>query len=305
MRFIFKSQSRVAVIAILSALTLLAQGCATAEEDEAQLLDEVDQADQAQMAEETDQEVSQAVPGSVIDERLTLREATAQRIAGSYSRDGATLNFVAEKRQDSASLVLTGAAGQPLFESRRGADASGVSVSIDALGGRLVTQGTDKEELAAQMATEMATDPTAPADLFSHADLRALPWLSRALGAEGITGRDYPASLPLHLLAEVVAQATDTDVPPLPVDELQSNAATPPAEYETLCQDLSGDPNNNDCFGMCGRGCSCWSWVCGDCCWHEGCDYHDQQCRRCAWNRPHACYLCVNAHIAFPIGGGC
>merc|ERR1719419_1477347 len=31
----------------------------------------------------------------------------------------------------------------------------------------------------------------------------------------------------------------------------------------------------NECFGMCGAECSCWSWVCGDCdCW-AGCHQHD------------------------------
>jgi hypothetical protein len=35
---------------------------------------------------------------------------------------------------------------------------------------------------------------------------------------------------------------------------------------------------DNECFGMCGQGCDCWSWVCGDCdCW-MGCYQHDEYC---------------------------
>ena len=35
---------------------------------------------------------------------------------------------------------------------------------------------------------------------------------------------------------------------------------------------------DNDCFGMCGYGCSCWSWLCGDCCVHRYCLTHDKCC---------------------------
>ena len=35
---------------------------------------------------------------------------------------------------------------------------------------------------------------------------------------------------------------------------------------------------DNECFGMCGYGCFCWSIVCGDCCIHNYCETHDQCC---------------------------
>ena len=44
------------------------------------------------------------------------------------------------------------------------------------------------------------------------------------------------------------------------------------------CQDLRSDPNNNDCLGMCGPGCTCWSWVCGNCCRNQFCYEHDLCC---------------------------
>lgn len=43
---------------------------------------------------------------------------------------------------------------------------------------------------------------------------------------------------------------------------------------------LAGDPNNDNCLGMCGKGCSCWSFVCGDCCFNRGCYEHDMCCRK-------------------------
>ena len=36
----------------------------------------------------------------------------------------------------------------------------------------------------------------------------------------------------------------------------------------------------NRCHGMCGKGCSCWSFVCGDCCVHRYCESHDTCCAR-------------------------
>jgi hypothetical protein len=39
-----------------------------------------------------------------------------------------------------------------------------------------------------------------------------------------------------------------------------------------------GNCCGNSCFGRCGDGCSCWSWVCGDCNNHQGCQEHDYYC---------------------------
>lgn len=50
-------------------------------------------------------------------------------------------------------------------------------------------------------------------------------------------------------------------------------------EKENSCQDLRSDPNNNDCLGMCGYGCSCWYFICGNCCQNRLCFEHDKCCR--------------------------
>ncbi|MGH2562652.1 MAG: hypothetical protein ACRDJH_26640 [Thermomicrobiales bacterium] len=54
-----------------------------------------------------------------------------------------------------------------------------------------------------------------------------------------------------------------------------------------------GYPNEaQDCFGMCGPGCSeCWEWVCGDCCFHQFCADHDAQMRACeSTGDPYSCF---------------
>jgi hypothetical protein len=48
---------------------------------------------------------------------------------------------------------------------------------------------------------------------------------------------------------------------------------------------------------MCGPGCSCWSWVCGDCCYHYGCARHDSWCRNGQW------YYCYNITAVIALFG--
>lgn len=62
----------------------------------------------------------------------------------------------------------------------------------------------------------------------------------------------------------------------------------PPCGELRPCNDY---PNSDDgCFGMCGDGCSCWRWVCGDCCWHPGCAVHDAFCRSGPLGQVVGCY---------------
>lgn len=45
-----------------------------------------------------------------------------------------------------------------------------------------------------------------------------------------------------------------------------------------ICLDLRSNPHNDECLGMCGPGCTCWSFVCGDCCYNKLCLEHDKCC---------------------------
>lgn len=49
---------------------------------------------------------------------------------------------------------------------------------------------------------------------------------------------------------------------------------------ETRCS----KPTKHDCRGMCGAGCNCWEWVCGDCCFHQSCYEHDLCCKHAPWS---------------------
>ena len=45
------------------------------------------------------------------------------------------------------------------------------------------------------------------------------------------------------------------------------------------CLDLRSNPHDDECLGMCGPGCTCWSFVCGNCCYNKLCLEHDKCCR--------------------------
>ena len=106
-------------------------------------------------------------------------------------------------------------------------------------------------------------------------EVKLLERASAALG-EKSTG---PAILrSFHVLCLNLLKSSDTEIP----DELR---AAPDMEDDTAdhhdrqkrgCR----KPKKNNCRGLCGKGCSCWWWVCGDCCSHTGCKQHDLCCKK-------------------------
>ena len=67
--------------------------------------------------------------------------------------------------------------------------------------------------------------------------------------------------------------------------------------FDTTCPSRSLCPGSSECFGMCGRGCTCWQFLCGDCCRHRGCEEHDTCCRSSGFSAGVRCW--------FPIGFSC
>ena len=60
--------------------------------------------------------------------------------------------------------------------------------------------------------------------------------------------------------------------------DLDDETAEQRGKRNQRCSSLTSDPHNSTCTGMCGPSCTCWTWVCGDCCWHSGCHKHDRCC---------------------------
>lgn len=211
---------------------------------------------------------------------ITLSTSSPQRVTGSYADSvGDTLHFDLAKVNDDVYLDLSGIGGRPILRI----ETNGDEYDFTYLGGGL-TMRTSKQ-FVAQVRSETETQPNNVSttgfaftgdthlldDMLALPEMKQLPALSRALGVRGLTGSDFPAVLALHKIAQQAAMAFNVNVEKL--DTLQSKGA--------YCDAY---PNSADsCYGMCGPGCSCWSWVCGDCCYHYGCAVHDSWCREGKW----------------------
>ena len=113
---------------------------------------------------------------------------------------------------------------------------------------------------------------------------------AQAVGDLGIQGSDseYPAVMRFYLLALRLAITRDSS------DEFNSVPETKSFSEHREKRGVSCDSNGatcssqsrcpskrgrNKCFGLCGKNCWCWSFVCGDCCVHQYCLSHDQCCK--------------------------
>ena len=101
--------------------------------------------------------------------------------------------------------------------------------------------------------------------------------LERVSAALGDNSTRLEILQPFHALCFDLLKKSEVEIPA----ELR---AAPDLEEETTDQHTREKrcfrPTLNRCEGLCGLGCRCWSWFCGDCCWHRGCYEHDLCCNR-------------------------
>ena len=102
----------------------------------------------------------------------------------------------------------------------------------------------------------------------SKCEINLLADAAVAMGGQGITSRDYPSTLPLYMTASRIASHS------------LANAQSNPPKGSQECLKDCPPCSDQECLGMCGYGCTCWEWACGDCCTHTGCYYHDLCCRK-------------------------
>jgi len=111
--------------------------------------------------------------------------------------------------------------------------------------------------------------------LFKVKELALLAEAAEAVGQRGLTGRNTPAVLPFFMFA---LRLTDLHQSP----SVSNATAVTHRQERMLCADKKDclPCPKLDCLGLCGRKCSCWRWVCGDCCWNLGCYEHDLCCEK-------------------------
>ena len=130
---------------------------------------------------------------------------------------------------------------------------------------------------------------SAAQELVTRSEANSIIEAATALGSAGVMGTDSPAAQQLYVLALRLAKikgmmergdvATSDDT----VSTRHSFHSMYAYEQETCPECTTGScpymgDQSNDCHGMCGRECSCWPWVCGDCCVQQGCLDHDNCC---------------------------
>ena len=126
-------------------------------------------------------------------------------------------------------------------------------------------------------------------DLLQLEETGLLEDASRALGERGVTGKNTPAVLPFHMFALKVTRLFEISLQNATTDELDDE--TPSSVYPSPRQQrffswigrlfhCKKYKKYADCKGLCGKGCNCWWWVCGDCCYHRACYDHDVCCEK-------------------------
>jgi len=255
-------------------------------------------------------ELEASQPAAPSQEGLNLDPpSSANRLSGSYKSGETILYFDSYRLGDAIRFKLSKGDRTPLVElSNSSTDykasfrhgALTLTADAGAVRDAIARQGHEQDVGVPQQAegaeVRSVGDTLALPTTLASAELALLPALSRSLGEAGYPGFKSAPALTLHRFALYREQKADSaDVPALPSAPLASEleGAVP------YCESLTGNINHNDCYGMCGRGCSCWSWVCGDCCYHRGCALHDDQCRKCSWRNPVACTNCYSNIIFF------
>jgi hypothetical protein len=222
-----------------------------------------------------------------------LRIATPDRLAGSYvDAAGGGIEFETARSGDNLYMHIATKSGRELIHAETTADSyvfryldSRLTLEVSkAWVEQVRLEGEDGPAAADESQMKWTGDMAVLDEMIGVPEVRSLPHLSRALGAAGYTGSKYPAVLPLHKMARQSADALGIQVEPLPAA---------PGDENSFCS----RPTANECYGMCGPGCSCWSWVCGDCCYHYGCARHDTWCRQGQW------YYCYNITAVIALFG--
>ena len=93
---------------------------------------------------------------------------------------------------------------------------------------------------------------------------------------EGIVGSENPPVMRYYGLARILAVLTDDRTLLRPKQNLIKDPKA--CDSYHACYYSCPPCKSDKCFGLCGRTCTCWRWVCGDCCWHRGCCIHDACC---------------------------
>ena len=105
-------------------------------------------------------------------------------------------------------------------------------------------------------------------------EITLLKEAAEALGERGINGKNTPAAMPFFMFTLRITQLYTKG----PYSNTTATTLTDRHKRQSCFNSCPPCPDD-ECYGQCGLGCTCWSFLCGDCCFHLGCYDHDTCCR--------------------------
>ena len=209
-----------------------------------------------------------------------IRFASSPDTLAITTLDGAPL-LKADEPQAEGSLRVVSIAGDTFVQHRINTEAgeSTVDYAVPASWKNKIQSARDNaymnslEEIDAK--THFKSLESSIQNLLMQPEIELLKPAAFALGAEGINGKDFPGILPFHLAA-LQLQKVSASEDGITKHNWQLHKGLRRATCLRQCPPCPDD----DCLGMCGYRCNCWSVVCGDCCYHLGCYGHDLCCRK-------------------------
>ena len=114
------------------------------------------------------------------------------------------------------------------------------------------------------------------------------------MGEQGLTVKKYFILLQFYATCLTLDKMMESD---LEASAFSHETTISRQRREVTCITFSTCPpcQNYECAGLCGKDCNCWPWVCGDCCYYQGCFEHDLCCFQDFYTIP-----CL-----FPVGFTC
>ena len=109
--------------------------------------------------------------------------------------------------------------------------------------------------------------------LLDMREITLLEEAAEAVGKRGVNGKNTPAAMPFFIFALRITQL-HTKGPYF------GNTTLTHRDKRQSCFNTCPPCPNDECYGQCGYGCTCWDFLCGDCCYHLGCYDHDTCCRQ-------------------------
>ena len=141
--------------------------------------------------------------------------------------------------------------------------------------------------------TVNTTVTTAVDELLARPEVPLIKDAAFAIGNTGLTGVDNPAAMAFYATALRFARSTvvedehvasgegegegeDDGVARGLLSKKRSRRSWLPGWCSNSRYYCYNCPVGRNCLGLCGPECTCWWFVCGDCCWNWGCNRHDR-----------------------------